>query len=86
MWELVLLADKQLLRIPDVAQWWKRSAKQLNATEMPIRSRHIAELQFLPPIHQDPFDRILVAQSRSENLPLITSDVLIASYQVEVLW
>ncbi len=34
----------------------------------------------LPPIHQDPFDRILIAQATSENITLLTSDVKIARY------
>jgi PIN domain nuclease of toxin-antitoxin system len=40
----------------------------------------------LPPIHNDPFDRMLVAQARSENLILMTADSVIEKYPVETLW
>jgi PIN domain nuclease of toxin-antitoxin system len=40
----------------------------------------------LPTIHQDPFDRLLVAQSRLEGLPIITGDREIARYPVAVIW
>ena len=40
----------------------------------------------LPPIHRDPFDRMLVAQAISEGLTFVTSDTNIARYPVETLW
>jgi PIN domain nuclease of toxin-antitoxin system len=40
----------------------------------------------LPPHHRDPFDRLLVAQSRVEGLALITRDARLGAYAVEVLW
>lgn len=36
--------------------------------------------------HQDPFDRLLVAQARSERLPIVTRDRDIRKYGVEVVW
>jgi len=40
----------------------------------------------LPVHHRDPFDRILVAQSQLEDMPILTADLQIAQYRVEVLW
>jgi PIN domain nuclease of toxin-antitoxin system len=40
----------------------------------------------LPHIHRDPFDRMLVAQSQVEGVPIVTSDANIARYDVEVIW
>jgi PIN domain nuclease of toxin-antitoxin system len=40
----------------------------------------------LPDCHWDPFDRLLVAQSQLENLPILTGDPLIAQYPVETIW
>ena len=48
--------------------------------ELPITSTHAIEIGHLPPIHQDPFDRMLVAQAGSEGLLLLTSDALVARY------
>jgi len=40
----------------------------------------------LPQLHEDPFDRILVAQAKAEGLTLVTPDPDIARYSVKVLW
>ncbi len=40
----------------------------------------------LPPHHEDPFDRMLVAQAMVDGVPIVTCDPLIARYQVQVLW
>jgi PIN domain nuclease of toxin-antitoxin system len=39
----------------------------------------------LPPIHRDPFDRMLVAQARQENLTLVTRDARCQKYEVAIL-
>ena len=49
-------------------------------TELEITSRHALKLAYLPPIHKDPFDRILVAQAVSEGISLLTSDKTISLY------
>jgi PIN domain nuclease of toxin-antitoxin system len=52
--------------------------------ELPVRWDHAAALPGLPGIHRDPFDRLLVAQARTEPLVLLTSDPVIARYPVIV--
>lgn len=47
---------------------------------------HITELLQLPPIHRDPFDRLLIAQARAEGMALATSDSLIHEYKVATIW
>src|SRR5580658_8405782 len=48
--------------------------EQLVATPLPLRREHVARVYTLPPIHKDPFDRILIAQAAAEGLALVTSD------------
>ena len=48
--------------------------------ELPITSEHTVSIDSLPPIHKDPFDRILVAQAIVEGIILLTADALIAQY------
>jgi PIN domain nuclease of toxin-antitoxin system len=48
--------------------------------EIPLTSDHALATLNLPPIHQDPFDRILIAQAISEKITLLTSDSKIAQY------
>ena len=49
--------------------------------EILVESRHALEVRNLPKLHRDPFDRMLVAQSRVEGLVLLTSDEDICKYQ-----
>lgn len=48
--------------------------------ELPINGEHAVAMNDLPPLHKDPFDRILVAQARVEGLTLLTADKLVAKY------
>lgn len=50
--------------------------------ELPVRSRHAAEAGGLPPLHRDPFDRMLVAQARCEGLTLLSRDRQVQRYDV----
>jgi PIN domain nuclease of toxin-antitoxin system len=49
-------------------------------SELPIASEHAVAIDSLPPIHKDPFDRILVAQATVEGITLLTADELVAQY------
>jgi PIN domain nuclease of toxin-antitoxin system len=48
--------------------------------ELPIDGRHCLALATLPPIHGDPFDRMLIAQAATEGMTLVTADRKIAQY------
>jgi PIN domain nuclease of toxin-antitoxin system len=48
--------------------------------ELPITSEHAITVDILPPIHKDPFDRLLIAQSIIEEITLLTADPLIINY------
>ena len=49
-------------------------------TELPVTGAHAAAVDLLPPIHKDPFDRILVAQAQLEGLTLWTADDTVGRY------
>ncbi len=48
--------------------------------ELPINGEHTLATVALPPIHKDPFDRILIAQSKIEGIPLVTVDQTVLQY------
>ena len=56
-----------------------------NFIELPSRTNHIIALSQLPMHHQDPFDRMLIAQAISEPLHLITHDKNVALYSDLIL-
>jgi PIN domain nuclease of toxin-antitoxin system len=53
--------------------------------ELPVLVRHTATLRTLPPLHRDPFDRLLVAQALTEQLTLVTRDPLVRQYRVKTI-
>ena len=53
---------------------------EMGFVELPVTGAHAERLVELPPIHKDPFDRMLVAQSLSEPLILLTNDDALAAY------
>lgn len=48
--------------------------------ELPVSCDHVIAVRNLPPIHRDPFDRILIAQAIVEGLTLVTADAVVARY------
>lgn len=64
-------ADPRLLR---------RGLLDNGYSELPIGSDHVIAIEDLPPIHKDPFDRVLVAQATVEGIALLTIDPLVARY------
>ena len=48
--------------------------------ELAVTSEHAIAVDSLPPIHKDPFDRILLAQAIAEGITLLTSDPVVAQY------
>jgi PIN domain nuclease of toxin-antitoxin system len=47
---------------------------------LPVLSDHVVTIESLPPIHKDPFDRLLVAQATVEGVTLLTADSVVAQY------
>ena len=54
--------------------------------ELPITARHAERAGNLPRIHNDPFDRMLVAQALAEGMTCVTRDSVFSSYGVPVVW
>ncbi len=52
--------------------------------EVPVTAGHALALSALPPLHRDPFDRILIAQARVEGFTLLTTDATVARYGAPV--
>ncbi|MBU1753782.1 type II toxin-antitoxin system VapC family toxin [bacterium] len=57
-----------------------------NVKILPIELEHVLALENLPDYHNDPFDRLLIAQANSENTFLVTKDSVFAEYPVKLIW
>lgn len=87
LWEMIIKTGIGKLSLePDAGKWFDRHTAASRFGELAISRAHLRELQALPMHHRDPFDRLLIAQARVEDLTLITNDPHIAEYDVAVAW
>ncbi len=66
--------------------WFETYVPKSRMRQLPISAKHLGAVEFLPKHHRDPFDRLLVAQARSEQLTLVTSDDLVRQYEIDWIW
>ena len=62
------------------------TAKDKNILALDVKEQHILMLDNLPYYHKDPFDRLLIAQAKAEQMTLISADKIINQYDVDLLW
>lgn len=85
-WEIAIKHGLGRLELPGppaevVGEWMARSG----VTPLAILHSHALHVAELPPHHADPFDRVLVAQARLEEVPILTADDAFGAYEVEVV-
>ena len=85
-WEISIKYGVGKLKLPDVPELFVTDRiRRANFTQLPIEISHVLRVHNLPPIHKDPFDRLLVSQAQSENITILTADRNIPKYQVKTL-
>ncbi len=80
LWEIAI---KLGLRRPDFVvdlPALRAVLPEMAIQELPVTGNHTEKLTALPPIHKDPFDRMLIAQSMTEPLLLLTNDAILTRY------
>jgi PIN domain nuclease of toxin-antitoxin system len=86
LWESLIKSGLGKLPLPKPAATFLLTQMAANRVNLlPISGEHLVELEILPPIHRDPFDRMLIAQARAEQMPILTADAEIKKYEVTVL-
>lgn len=61
-----------------------QAARATGLEELPVRAEHAARVSSLEPLHQDPFDRLLIAQALCEPARLLTADRTVARYAAPI--
>ena len=80
-WELAIKQGLGKLDLgTDVRSWVGRAMAELQLEPLSISADHAAGVEALPPVHRDPFDRLLVAQARHEGAVLLTADARLREY------
>ncbi|HZQ93653.1 MAG TPA: type II toxin-antitoxin system VapC family toxin [Candidatus Sulfotelmatobacter sp.] len=87
LWEIIAKVQSGKLVLPTPVGDYLRAKLTANGVSvLPVTFDHVTRLEGLQLHHRDPFDRILIAQSLSESLPLVTADVQFDKYALEVIW
>jgi len=87
IWEMQIKHNIGKLELPFTVQEMVDAQLAKNAFNcLRIKNRHLWQLESLPHIHKDPFDRLLVSQALCENLTLISRDYHIKKYNISTLW
>lgn len=80
MWEIVIKSGLGRTDFRVDAMVLRRGLLNNGYAELSLSSEHVLAIAGLPGLHKDPFDRMLLAQSRSEGVTLLTADPLVAQY------
>jgi PIN domain nuclease of toxin-antitoxin system len=86
LWEMILKKGKPGALSDDPVSWWDDLVTAQNFTTLPIFYAHVKALAQLDAHHNDPFDRMLIAQCISEGLTLVSKDSQIPPYGIPVIW
>ena len=86
VWEMAIKASLGRLTLPAPVEKYIAEKVVSGVRILPIEWIHAAAVETLPFHHRDPFDRLLVAQSATEKMPIITADPIFSAYKVSVVW
>ena len=85
-WEIAVKYALGRLPLPSAPEQWVPARLEAAAVvAVPVEHSHALAVASLPPVHRDPFDRLLVAVSRSLAAPLLSADPVFTGYEVELL-
>ena len=85
-WEVLIKSNLGKLTLPLPASRFLTRQMELNRVALlGIRPAHFDELEKLPALHRDPFDRMMIAQARAESMSIMTVDKALRPYGVPIL-
>jgi len=86
-WEIAIKTARGRLTLPEDPTRYVSNRLSLHGFQaLPVQIHHAVQVYKLPLHHADPFDRLLIAQSQIESMSLISADVEIRKYEIEVIW
>lgn len=85
-WEIAIKHGLGRLPLPDPPDEYVPERLRLSGViGLPIEHSHALAVSSLPPLHRDPFDRMIVAQAMILDVPVITADPAVIQYEVETI-
>lgn len=87
LWEIIAKVQVGKLALPSpVGDYLAAKLTANGVSVLSLTFDHVRRLEQLPLHHRDPFDRILIAQSLNESIPLVSADPKFEKYTVEIIW
>lgn len=80
LWEITIKNGLNRVDFRVDARLLRRGLIDSGYHELAILGQHVVAIDVLPPLHKDPFDRLLIAQAIGEDTVLLTNDALVAQY------
>ncbi|MFM9947610.1 MAG: type II toxin-antitoxin system VapC family toxin [Saprospiraceae bacterium] len=86
LWEIAIKISINKLNLTRPLSEIIRRLPEMDIAILSIEPQHILEVEKLPLLHRDPFDRIIIAQAIAENFEILSSDEQFSSYPIVVHW
>jgi PIN domain nuclease of toxin-antitoxin system len=87
VWEIALKYQSGKLPLPQRPDVWVEEQLRLQVIEvLPLQREMLYRASALPPVHKDPFDRVVAADALQRNLRLVTPDKPFELYRCQVVW
>lgn len=86
LWEIAIKQSINKLSIKYSIEEITRMCVKAKINVLPIDAKHLDKIKELPAIHNDPFDRLIIAQAITEEMDIITKDSIIPKYNVQTVW
>jgi len=87
IWEVAIKTSKgKLPEFDGGVRAFKSKVDELLVHQLYVMPRHVVEVEDLPFIHSDPFDRLLIATAKTDGMTILTADENIHKYDVPTIW
>lgn len=87
LWEIIVKYKLGRLPLPEKPFLYVPAQRRLHGIEsLDLSEEDVQELESLPKIHNDPFDRMIVCQAKARNFTVLTPDKLIRAYPIKTSW
>ena len=83
VWEAAIKSGLGKLRVPDDLP---DRLEEFAFERLPVTDAHAWAVRALPPVHSDPFDRLLAAQALCEHATIVSADAVFDAYGVARIW